>query len=114
MQPSDPGQDEVAQLAHTFEEMRSQLERIDHARRDFIANASHELRSPLVALGGFLELLEDGDVPPAEQAEYIATMRGQVDRLTRLATDLLDLSRLDAGQLRVTPETVDVTESCTA
>jgi signal transduction histidine kinase len=76
--------------------MRVRLERTDRARRDFIASASHELRTPIFALGGFLELLED-EADPAAQRDYIATMRDQVRRLTRLATDLLDLSRLDAG-----------------
>jgi signal transduction histidine kinase len=92
----DGGRDEVAELAVAFDDMRVRLERTDRARRDFIASASHELRTPIFALGGFLELLED-EADPAEQRDYIATMRDQVRRLTRLATDLLDLSRLDAG-----------------
>jgi len=92
----DGGRDEVAELAGAFDDMRVRLERTDRARRDFIASASHELRTPIFALGGFLELLED-EADPAEQRDYIATMRDQVRRLTRLATDLLDLSRLDAG-----------------
>ena len=65
------------------------------------ANASHELRTPLFALGGFLELLADEDLDEATRRDFLETARGQVDRLTRLATDLLDLSRLDAGQARV-------------
>jgi signal transduction histidine kinase len=92
----DGGRDEVAELAGAFDDMRVRLERTDRARRDFIASASHELRTPIFALGGFLELLED-ESDPAAQRDYIATMRDQVRRLTRLATDLLDLSRLDAG-----------------
>ena len=72
---------------------------------EFIANASHELRTPLFSLGGFLELLDDEELDEETRREFLATMREQVDRLTKLATDLLDLSRLDAGRLRVERET---------
>ncbi len=92
----DSGRDEIFDLAVAFDAMRRRLERTDRSRREFIANASHELRTPLFALGGFLELLEDEEDPTA-QREYVVTMRAQMGRLTRLATDLLDLSRLDAG-----------------
>ena len=102
----DPGSDEVAQLARAFEAMRVRLAQLDRARREFIANASHELRTPLFSLGGFLELLADEDVDEETRREFLRETRAQVDRLTKLATDLLDLSRIDAGQLDV--KTVDV------
>lgn len=93
--------DELGELARAFERMRLRLAQLDRARREFIANASHELRTPLFSLGGFLELLTDEELDPDTRAEFFATMREQVERLTRLAGDLLDLSRLDAGRLRV-------------
>ena len=77
--------------------MRERLAALDHARREFIANASHELRTPLFSLGGFLELLTDEELDEATRREFLATMREQVDRLAKLATELLDLSRADAG-----------------
>jgi signal transduction histidine kinase len=97
----DRGRDEVAQLADAFDGMRARLAVLDRARREFIANASHELRTPLFSLGGFVELLGDEDMSPETRLDFLAEMRGQIERLTRLATDLLDLSRLDAGQLEV-------------
>jgi signal transduction histidine kinase len=105
---TDKGKDELGQLAATFEGMRQRLAQLEHARREFIANASHELRTPLFSLGGFLELMTDEDLDPQTQAEFTATMRGQIDRLTKLATDLLDLSRLDAGRLRVEREPLEL------
>src|SRR6266508_2182869 len=105
---TDPREDELGQLAATFERMRQRLAQLEHARREFIANASHELRTPLFSLGGFLELMADEDLDPATQAEFTATMREQIERLTKLATDLLDLSRLDAGRLRVEREPIDL------
>jgi len=105
---TDRGSDEVGQLADAFERMRQRLAHLEHARREFIANASHELRTPLFSLGGFLELMENEDVDALTQREFMATMREQIDRLTKLATSLLDLSRLDAGRLHVEAEPVDL------
>jgi signal transduction histidine kinase len=93
--------DELGELARAFDRMRLRLAQLDDARREFIANASHELRTPLFSLGGFLELMDDEDLDEETRHEFLAAMREQVDRLTRLATDLLDLSRLDAGRLRI-------------
>jgi signal transduction histidine kinase len=104
----DRGSDELGQLADAFERMRLRLENLDRARREFIANASHELRTPLFSLGGFLELMTDEELDEGTRREFLVTMREQVDRLTKLATDLLDLSRLDAGRMRVDSEPVDL------
>jgi signal transduction histidine kinase len=98
--------DEVGQLAITFNEMQKRLETLDSARREFIANASHELRTPIFSLSGFVELLEDEDPDPTARAEFVRTMRGQVDRLTKLTVDLLDLSRLDADAIQIRREPV--------
>jgi signal transduction histidine kinase len=105
---SDTGRDEVGELARAFERMRERLAGLERARREFIANASHELRTPLFSLGGFLELLENEDLDPQTQREFLATMREQIDRLTKLATDLLDLSRVDAGRIHVEADVVDL------
>jgi two-component system OmpR family sensor kinase len=88
---------QLGQLARTFNEMQRRLSELDSARKQFIANASHELRTPIFSLGGFIELLEEEDPSPEERAEFVRTMRQQVDRLTKLTADLLDLSQLDAG-----------------
>jgi signal transduction histidine kinase len=104
----DPVDDEVGQLARAFERMRLRLATLDRARGEFIANASHELRTPLFSLGGFLELLEEPELDDATRDEFVAQMREQVARLTKLATDLLDLSRLDAGRLSPAAEPVDL------
>jgi len=107
----DPVEDEVGELARAFDRMRLRLAHLDRARREFIANASHELRTPLFSLGGFLELMADEDIEPAVRNDFVEEMSAQVTRLTRLATDLLDLTRLDAGQLSVEQAEVDVAES---
>ena len=106
----DTGDDELGELARTFERMRLQLSRLDFARRAFVATASHELRTPLFALGGFIELLEGEDLDEETRRGFLTTMREQVERLTKLATDLLDLSRVDAGGLAVERVAVDLGE----
>src|SRR4051812_32168420 len=107
----DPVEDELGELAVAFDRMRRRLAHLDRARREFIGNASHELRTPLFSLGGFLELMADEEVDPADRKEFVEEMSSQVTRLTKLATDLLDLTRLDAGQLSVEQTEVDVAES---
>ena len=95
------GRDELSQLAVAFERMRGRLSQFERARREFIANASHELRTPIFSLGGFVELMANEELDEDTRREFLATMQEQVARLQKLATDLLDLSRLDAGQLVV-------------
>src|SRR5437016_2112780 len=107
---ADRSADELGELSRAFDRMRIRLAGLDHARREFVANASHELRTPLFSLGGFLELMEDEELDEATRREFLDTMAGQVRRLTKLADDLLDLSRLDAGRLQVETQPVDLGE----
>jgi signal transduction histidine kinase len=104
----DTGRDEIGQLARAFDRMRLRLSQLERARNEFIANASHELRTPLFSLGGFLELMDDDELDRATQKEFLATMRDQVGRLSKLATELLDLSRLDAGHIDLEREPVSL------
>jgi signal transduction histidine kinase len=102
--------DELGELARAFDRMRLRLSRLDHARREFVGNASHELRTPLFSLGGFIELLTDEDLDEATRREFLETMGEQVQRLQRMAEDLLDLTRLDAGRMHLERTTVDLAE----
>ncbi len=104
----DHGSDELHELAEAFEHMRRRLATLDDARRAFVANASHELRTPIFALGAALELLEDETLDEPTREDFLETMRDQVQRLTRLTADLLDLTRLDAGRMPVATEPVDL------
>jgi signal transduction histidine kinase len=106
----DRTHDEIGELARSLEEMRVRLEALERSRSAFIANASHELRTPLTALGGYLELLTEGGLTDEERSEFLETMGEQVQRLTKLATDLLDLSRLDAGGITVGQDELELGE----
>ena len=102
--------DELGQLAVTFNKMQRQLAQLELARKKFIATASHELRTPIFSLGGFVELLETENPSAAERRTFVAEMRAQIQRLQKLTIDLLDLSRLDADVVEIQHEQVDLTE----
>ena len=100
--------DELGRLAVALDDMHRQLRQLDSARRRFIATASHELRTPLFSLSGFLELIEDEDLDPETRDAFLGQLRDQVERLKKLASGLLDLSRLESGALELRPEATDV------
>jgi two-component system, OmpR family, sensor kinase len=102
--------DELGQLTRAFNEMQEQLRQVDVARKEFIATASHELRTPIFSLSGFVELLQDEELDEDTRREFLDTMSEQVARLQKLSVDLLDLSRLDAGSLELQTEQVDLSE----
>jgi two-component system, OmpR family, sensor kinase len=102
--------DELGQLALAFKEMQQQLGQLELTRKKFIATASHELRTPIFSLGGFVELLEDEDLDPETRRRFLDQVKSQVERLRKLSVDLLDLSRLEAGSLELRPEQVDLGE----
>jgi signal transduction histidine kinase len=103
-------QDELGQLARTFNQMQRQLAQLQSAREKFIATASHELRTPIFSLAGFIELLEDEDLDPETRRRFLDQLSEQVERLRKLSVDLLDLSRLESGALQLRPEPVDLAE----
>jgi len=102
--------DELGQLALAFNDMQRQLAQLQSAREKFIATASHELRTPIFSLGGFVELLEDEELDDETRRRFLDQVSEQVERLRKLSVDLLDLSRLDAGSLELRPEQVDLAE----
>jgi signal transduction histidine kinase len=102
--------DELGQLAVAFNQMQRQLAQLESAREKFIATASHELRTPIFSLGGFVELLEDEDLDEETRRRFLDQVKDQVERLRKLSVDLLDLSRLESGSLELRPEQVDLGE----
>lgn len=86
----------------------SQLRRLEDVRRDFVANASHELKTPLTAIRGYSETLLDPDLPPELARRFTEVVRHNAERLQRIVDDLLDLSRIEAGGWRVEPIVQDV------
>ena len=93
---SESGPDEIAELAASFNEMAANIDRLFDARRELVAWASHDLRTPLANMQAVLEAAEDGLVEPAS---YVPTLHEQVRHLSALVDDLFELARIDAGVL---------------
>jgi two-component system, OmpR family, phosphate regulon sensor histidine kinase PhoR len=88
----------------------SELRRLEDVRRDFVANASHELKTPLTAIRGFAETLMDPELPEPLRAGFTRTVHDNAERLQRIIDDLLDLSRIESGGWRVEPEVVSIAD----
>jgi two-component system phosphate regulon sensor histidine kinase PhoR len=88
----------------------SQLRRLEGVRRDFVANASHELKTPLTVIRGYSETLLDPDLPAELRRQFASTVQVNAERLQNIVDDLLDLSRLESGGWRVQPEIVSVAD----
>jgi two-component system, OmpR family, sensor kinase len=101
------GASEIATLAVAFNELASQLRRAQEAERNFLLSVSHELKTPLTAIRGYAEAVEDGAVDAREAA---ATVASEARRLERLVKDLLDLARMNRTDFGVTNTEIDLTE----
>ena len=107
------GEDEVAQLAVTFNNMAANLEAIDSSRSNFMGNIAHELRTPMTSVKGFVDGMLDGTIPPELYNHYLGVVSQEVGRLTRLIQNMLDISKLEAGEYQVNARSYDVWESIT-
>lgn len=101
-------EDEIGEVTRAFNTMQDRLGRADRARKAFIANASHELRTPLFSLGGYVELMREEDLDEETQREFLDQMHVQIKRMTKLATDLLDVSKIDTGSLAIQPQHINL------
>jgi signal transduction histidine kinase len=104
------GDDEVAELASAFNQMASGLESLESMRSSFLANVSHDLKTPMTTISGFIDAIISGAIPSDSQNEYLERIKSEVLRLSRLVNQLLDLSRIQAGDRKFTFETFDICE----
>jgi Signal transduction histidine kinase len=102
--------DEIGELASSFNIMAESLEKVENNRRDFISNVSHELRSPITSIKGFIAGIIDGVIPRDKEGYYLDIVYSEIKRLTRLINDLLDLSAIESGKLKFNMKKIDVNE----
>lgn len=102
--------DEVGQLAENFNYMAESLENQEKHRRDFIANISHDLRSPLTSMRGFLQAIIDGTIPLENQERYLNIILEETDRLSKLANDIMDISKLQNIAVELNKTKFDINE----
>jgi len=102
--------DEIGDLARTFDNMAVALKNLEEMRRGFIANVSHELRTPITSIKGFIDGILDGTIPSEKQSYYLQIVKDEVERLNRLVNDLLDLARLESGQMKFNITSFNINE----
>lgn len=98
----DKGTDELAALTSSFNAMADSLERSEELRNEFIANVSHELKTPMTTIAGFADGILDGTIPKEEEDKYLATIADETRRLSRLVRHMLSLSRMRSEGLDMT------------
>lgn len=104
------GRDEVAELAIAFNTMAESLANLENMRRSFLANVSHDLRTPMTTISGYIDGILDGAIPPEKHQYYLNVIATEVRRLSRLVSQLLDISRMQAGERRFTRIVFDICE----
>ena len=102
------GDDEIGELAVAFNQMTNSLVQLESTRRHFIANISHEFKTPMTTIGGFIDGIIDGTIPPEKQKYYLDIVSGEIKRLSRLVQSMLSLSKLESGELHINPSDFDL------
>jgi signal transduction histidine kinase len=102
--------DEVGQLAVAFNNMASSLASLESMRSSFVANVSHELKTPMTSIAGFIDGILDGTIPQEKEKYYLKIVSDEVKRLSRLVRSFLDIARIEAGELKINPTDFDIME----
>lgn len=102
--------DEIGELAYAFNHMTKSLVMLEQMRRSFVANVSHELKTPMTTIAGFIDGILDGTIPPERQPYYLGIVSGEVRRLSRLVTSMLSLAKLESGEMKLNLTRFDLSE----
>ena len=104
------GKGEVAELATAFNNMAESLENLESMRNSFLASVSHDLRTPMTTISGFIDGIQSGAIPPEQHEHYLGVISSEVHRLSRLVSQILDISRLESGDRKFNFTNFDVAE----
>lgn len=104
------GRDEVAELATAFNNMADSLDNLENMRNSFLASVSHDLRTPMTTISGYIEGITSGAIPPEQQDHYLGIISAEVHRLSRLVSQLLDISRMESGDRKFDFAYFDIAE----
>ena len=104
------GSDETDELIMAFNSMAQALATLEMSRRSFVANVSHELKTPMTTIGGFIDGILDGTIEPEKETQYLKIVSDEVKRLSRLVTGMLNMSKIEAGELELKPVKFDISE----
>lgn len=104
------GVSEIDRIGDSFNDMAASLEKIENSRRTFLCNISHDLRTPMTGIQGFVEAILDGTIKPENEKYYLSIISKEIKRLSRMVNELLDISRIEAGTLRLNKSVFDICE----
>ena len=94
---------EMAEMARALNRMAGEIAIYDQTQKSFVANVSHELKTPMTTIGGFVDGILDGTIPKEKEKEYLSTVSSEVKRLARLVVAMLNLSKMESGEIGITP-----------
>lgn len=104
------GNDELSDLSEAFNTMAKSLGVLEASRRSFVANVSHELKTPMTTIGGFIDGILDGTIPPEKEEYYLRKVSDEIRRLSRLVMTMLNMSKIEAGELKIKPSRFDISQ----
>lgn len=104
------GDDEITELCVSFNNMADSLEQLEISRRGFMANISHDLKTPMTTISGFIDGILDGTIEPDRQKQYLQRVSDEMKRLSRLVYSILDITRLEGGQVKIESTSFDINE----
>lgn len=102
------GDDEISELSASFNNMTDSLSRLESMRRSFIGNVSHELKTPMTTIGGFIDGILDGTIPKDQQERYLGIISDEVKRLTRVVQSMMSLAKLESGEMELNRKEFDI------
>ena len=98
----------LSDFAKSLNKMADELAADEEAQRSFVANVSHELKTPMTTIGGFIDGILDGTIPPEQQRSYLMIVSNEIRRLSRTVVSMLNLSKIEAGEVSIAPVRYDV------
>lgn len=108
--PEIRSNDELAELITKFNSMATSLEQLENSRRSFVANVSHEFKTPMTTIGGFINGILDGTIPPEKQGYYLEIVSSEINRLSKMVTMMLNISKIETGNADLTIEQFDISQ----
>lgn len=99
---------DFSDFAKALNKMAYELKIDDEAQKSFIANVSHELKTPMTSIGGFIDGILDGTIPPEQEKKYLTIVSSEVKRLSRMVVSMLNLSKIETGEVKLSPQRYDV------
>ena len=102
--------DELADLGYAFNDMAEALDKLEGSRRSFVANVSHELKTPMTSIAGFIDGILDGTIPKEKHEYYLKIVSDEVRRLSRLVVAMLNMSKMESGDFEMKPKNYNITD----